>query len=116
MTLSAKFEERRKFERRKKKISKFRQCTFAISLLSPTEKSVTLNLNNIESPLPKDALCRVWLKLAQWFVRRRFLNFVNVFSLFHNYLPLEKGAALSFNKLGFPSSQDALSQVLLELA
>ena len=29
----------------------------------------------------------VWLKLAQWFWRRFFI-LVNVFSLFHNYLPL----------------------------
>ena len=42
-------------------------------------------------PSAKDVLCQVWLKLAQWFWRRRFLNFVNVFSLFRNYLPLEKG-------------------------
>ena len=32
--------------------------------------------------LPKDALWQVWLKMANWFWRRRFLNFVNVFSLF----------------------------------
>ena len=56
----------------------------------------------IESPSPKDALCQVWLKLAQWFWRRGFFNFVNVFSLFHNYLPLEKGRALYLNKLKFP--------------
>ena len=30
---------------------------------------------------------QVWLKLAQWFWRR-LQNFVNVFSLFHYYLPL----------------------------
>ena len=30
---------------------------------------------------------RVWLKLAQWFWRR-FQNFVNICSLFRNYLPL----------------------------
>ena len=113
-TLCAKFEIGRVVL--EKKISKFRQYTFAISLLSPSEKSVTLNLNNIESPLPEDVLYRVWLKLAKWFLRRRFLNFVNVFSLFRNYLPLEKGVALYFNKLGFPSPQDALSQVLLKLA
>ena len=29
--------------------------------------------------------------LTQWFLIRRFLNFVNVYSLFRNYLPLEKG-------------------------
>ena len=31
-----------------------------------------LHLNKLESPLPKDALCQVGLKLAQWFRRRRF--------------------------------------------
>ena len=29
-----------------------------------------LQLNKLESPSPKDALCQVWLKLAQWFWRR----------------------------------------------
>ena len=28
-----------------------------------------------------------------------FFNFVNVFSLFHNYLPLEKGRVLHLNKI-----------------
>ena len=44
-------------------------------------------------------MCQVWLKMVQWFWRRRFLNFVNVFSPFRNYLPLEKGGALHLNKL-----------------
>ena len=74
------------------------QCIFAISKLSPLEQGVALYLNKLESPLPKDALCRVWLKLAQWFLRR-FPNFVNVFSLFHNHLPLEKGLAHYFKNL-----------------
>ena len=30
----------------------------------PLEKSVALHLDKLESPLPKDALCQVWLKLA----------------------------------------------------
>ena len=77
-----------------------------------------LHLNKLESPSPtaKDALCQVWLKLAQWFWRRRLLNFVNVFSLFRNYLPLEKGGALHLNKLESPSAKDALCQVWLKLA
>ena len=37
----------------------------------------------------KDASCQVCLKLAPWFLRGRFLNFVNAFPLFHNYLPME---------------------------
>ena len=38
-------------------------------------KRGALYLNKIESPLPKDALCQVWLKLAYWFWRRRFFKF-----------------------------------------
>ena len=40
-----------------------------------------------------------------------FFNFVNVFSLFPNYLPLEKGGALHLNMLESPSHKDALCQV-----
>jgi hypothetical protein len=36
----------------------------------PLEKSNPLQFNNLESPSPKDHLCQVWLKLAQWFWRR----------------------------------------------
>ena len=38
------------------------------------EKGVAFYLNKLESPLPKDALCQVWLKFAQWFLRRRCLQ------------------------------------------
>ena len=38
----------------------------------PLEKGRALHLNKLESPSPKNALCLVWLKLAQWFWRRRF--------------------------------------------
>ena len=75
-----------------------------------------LHLKKLESAAPKDALCQVWLKLAQWFWRRRFLNFFNVFSLFRNYLPLEKGGALHLKKLESPLPKDALCQVWLKLA
>ena len=70
----------------------------------------------LESPSPKDALCQVKLKLAQWFLRRRFLNFIDVLSLFRNYLPFVKGGAIRLNKLESPSSKDALCQVKLKLA
>ena len=42
-----------------------------------------------------------------------FLYFVNVFSLFRNYLPLEKDSALHLNKLESPSPKNALCQVWL---
>ena len=38
----------------------------------PLEMGWVLHLNKLESPSPKDALCQVWLKLAQWFLRRSF--------------------------------------------
>ena len=53
------------------------------------------------------------LKLNQWLYNFFFFNFI-VFSLFSNYLPLEKGLALRLNK--YESPTDALSQVWLKLA
>ena len=84
---------------------------------SPLEKDRVLHLKKLDSPSPKNALSQVWFKLALWFWRRRlFFNFVNVYSLFHNYLPLEKGRALPLKKLEFPLSKDALWQVWLKFA
>ena len=81
----------------------------------PLEKGWTLHLNKLESSSPKDTLCQIWLKLAQWFWRRRFFNFVNVFSLFRKYLPLEKGGALHLNKLKSPSPRYALCKLWFKL-
>ena len=47
----------------------------------PLKKGGAFNWNKLESPSHKNVLCQVWLKLALWFWRRRFSNFVNVFSL-----------------------------------
>ena len=80
------------------------------------EKDGALHLNKLESPSPEDALYQVWLKLACWFWRRRFLNFVNVFSLFRNYLPLEMGRSLHLNKHESSSPEDALWKIWLKLA
>ena len=82
----------------------------------PFEKGRGLHLNKLDSPSPKDALCQVWFEMAKWFWRRRFLNFVNVFLLFCNYLPLEKGGALHFNKHENPLPKEALCQVWLKWA
>ena len=80
------------------------------------EKGMALHLNKLDSSSPKDALCQAWLKLTLWFLRRRFFKFVNIFSLFPYYLPLEKGMALHLVKLESPIPEDALCQVLLKLA
>ena len=39
----------------------------------PLEKGESLHLKKLETPSPKGALCQVWLKLAKWFWRIRFL-------------------------------------------
>ena len=98
-----------------KNIVKFRQCIFSILKLFPLRNSGALHLNRLDSPSHTDNLCQVWLKLTHWFWRRRFLNFVNVFLLFHNYPPLEKGRTLNLNKLGSPSQKEVLCQVWLKL-
>ena len=79
---------------------------------------MVLHLYKLESPSPKDALSQIWLKLAQRFWRWRFLNFVNVFSLFHNYHPLEKDWALHLNKLRAPNffNQETLGTFLKALS
>ena len=87
-------------------------CIFLLfSYYLPLEKGAALHLNKLESPPPKDDLCQVWLKLAQWFWRRRFLNDPTLFLHFCNYLPLEEELALYLNKLEFPSFKDNVYQV-----
>ena len=96
-----------------KKILKFCQCIFAILSLSPlgNDVHVALHLSKLESFLPKDAWSQASFKLAQWVWRRRFLNFIVVFSLFQNYLLLPKGLVLHLTKLEFPPTKDALCKV-----
>ena len=56
-----------------KKISKFRKCVFSLfHNYLPLQRGRSLHLNKLESPSPKNALCQVWMKLAQWFWRRRW--------------------------------------------
>ena len=71
-------------------------------------KGMALHLNKHDFPSPKDALSQVTLKMALWFLRRRFLKLVNVFSLFPYYLPLEMGGVLNLNKLESPLLKNAL--------
>ena len=94
---------------------KVRHCIFAISLFSALETGVVLYLNKHDFPSPKDALSQVSLKLVLWFWKRRFFKFVNVFSLFRYFLPLEKGVVLHLNKLEFPSPKDVFVPSLVEI-
>jgi hypothetical protein len=74
----------------------------------PLEKGYPLHLNKLESPSPKDDVYQVWLKLAQWFWRKRFLNDPIPFLHFCDYLPLEEELVLYLNELEFPLPKDNL--------
>ena len=65
-------------------IFKFHQCYFAFMYYLPLEKGGTLRLNKRESPSSKDTLCQVWLKLVQWFWRKRFLEIL--LKHFHHFV------------------------------
>ena len=56
------------------------------------------------------------VEIGRQVLERKILKFVNVFSLFHYYLPLEKGRALHLKKHELPSPKDTLCQVWLKLA
>jgi hypothetical protein len=72
-------------------------------------------LNKLEFPSSKDILYQVWLNLACWFWRRRFLKMFSVFLLFCYYLPLENGYHLHLNTLESPLPKDNLCQVWSKL-
>ena len=77
----------------------------------PLEKGYPLPLKKRQFPSPKDDLCQVWLNLALWFWRKRFLNDATQFLHFCDYLPFEDNLALYLNKFEFPSLKDNLYQV-----
>jgi hypothetical protein len=56
-------------------------------------------------------MCQIWLKLAQWLWRRRFLNDSTLFLDFCDYLPFEKDLALDLHNFEFPLPKDDLCQV-----
>ena len=55
------------------------------------------------------------MKLAQWFWRRKILNFVNVFSLFVNYRRFGKGGALHLSKSWIPFTQECFVPNLVNI-
>ena len=81
-------------------------------LIFPWKDSGAHNLKKLKSFSPNDAK----FKLGHWFWRRRFLYFVNIFSLFVNYLPLEIGLVLQLIRLESPFPKNALNNVWLKLA
>ena len=65
-------------------------------------------------PLPDDALCNIWLKLAQWLWWKRFLKNCSCIELCHFYLNLVKKSNyhLIRRKLHIPSPNDAWYQLI----
>ena len=53
----------------------------------------------LESSSPKNALCQVWLKMAQWFWRWRFFKSSQCIFAISKLSPLEKGVAFHLNNL-----------------
>ena len=57
------------------------------------------DLNKLEFPLYQEAFVEISAFLAQWFLRRRFLNDTTLFLHFHDYLPFEGGPGPSFEQI-----------------
>ena len=76
----------------------FLQYIFPNSHLSPLGKLGALHLNKPESHSNKDALCKDDCNWLNGSGEGDFLKIVNIFSLFHNYLLLEKVVAFHLNK------------------
>ena len=95
-----------KFRRRR---FKFHECTFAILLLiSPYVKRFCLFFLNKQILFTPGCFLPSLVEIGPLVLEKVILNFINVFSLFCNYLPLEKGRALHLNKLESPSPRDTL--------
>ena len=99
-----------------KKILKSSQCIFIIFQLFPLSKGCSPSFEQIWIPFTQECFCKVWLKLDQWWCRRKSIKVFNVFLLFHNYLPFEKSVALYMNKLESPSPKDALCEFFFKIS
>ena len=76
-------------------------------LLSPYK---SLNLNKFESLVQNNVWRQVRLELNQLFLRRKYLNVVNVFSQCHWNLVCEKCMILYLNKLEFPLLKNSFAK------
>ena len=76
---------------------------------------MALHLNKLESPLPKDALFQVWLKLTQWFWRKNFLNIFRNNFTFLLLSPLGKGRDPLFEQILITCAQGGFVLCLVEI-
>jgi hypothetical protein len=67
----------------------------------PLERGNPLHLYKLKFPSPKDDLYQVWLKLVQWFWRRRFLNDSTQFDIFAIISPLKRTWPFIWTSLNF---------------
>ena len=96
-----------------KTIFKYFQYILLFCYYLPSEKGVAFHLNKLKFPPCKDALCQVWLKLARWFWKRRFLNIFN-----RNLLPFIAiiSPFCSLSMLWYNHSFEQMSLTILRLA
>ena len=87
------------------------------AFISPWKYGEALNLNKLESPSLKDALCicSVWLKLAQWFWRRRFLNFFNLFRYFVIISQWKGAGPLHLEQTWIPYTQGCIVSSMVKI-
>ena len=78
-------------------------CYFVTTCFVPWRRLWRFLLQKLESPSPHNVLCRVWLKLTKWFLRK-FFKFANIFLHFRYYIPLKKAIAVYLNKLEYWSN------------
>ena len=72
----------------------------------PLENGQVLHLKKLESCWPKHALCQVWLKLAPWFWRKRFLKISLKYSHYFIIISPLKRWGHSFNETWIPFTQE----------
>ena len=85
-------------------------------IISPWKKAGPFIWTNLNPLHPRMLCAKFGWNWPSGSGEEDFLNFVNVFSLFRNYLPLEIGGTLHLNKLESSSPKDALCQFWLKLA
>ena len=68
----------------------------------PLDMGMILHLNKFESPPSKNAMFQIWLKLAQWFWRRKFLKYFQYNSKISLFSPFEEGHGPYFEQTWIP--------------
>ena len=89
------------------------RCSVNLFLLFPNYppigKGLALPLNTFVSPSQGNTLCQVWLKLAQWFWRRKFIKLVNFFNP-SQISPLWEGRGPSFEETWIPLPKNTFAK------